>query len=93
MVIHLVNRTGLVILVAVLVVLFLYKGKEKFFQTLIIACFTALGVYIIDVCTLSCAVKGVIALCGMLLLCYYIGLNAQERIIIRSLLLSRIKKL
>ena len=41
-VIHLVNRTGLVILVAVLVVLFLYKGKEKFFQTLIIVCFTTI---------------------------------------------------
>lgn len=46
-VIHLVNRTGIVILVAVLVVLFLYKGKDKFFQALLIASVVVIIIFII----------------------------------------------
>lgn len=36
-VIHLVNRTGLVVFAAVVMVLFIYKGRDKFFQTLLLA--------------------------------------------------------
>lgn len=46
-VIHLVNRTGLVVIVAVIVVLFIYKGKDKFFQTLLFASITLLILYYI----------------------------------------------
>lgn len=65
-------------------------AKKTYLPSILLFALTAFWVYIVDMFAFSCIVKGVIVLCGVLFLCYYIGLSIQEQKTIRSLFISRI---
>lgn len=65
-------------------------AKKTYLPSILLFVVTALWVCVVEVFVLNCFVKVVIVLCGMLLLCYYVGLNTQEKKAIRSLFMSKI---